>query len=78
MAPDLNAEPGAGIIIIIGEVIYEDRFLIAYPYECYHTSMDEVPETLPDLLKYGFYVQDSPAMKAIGQNALTPINYSIR
>lgn len=50
-------------------VINKDSFSIPYAYKFYCTSKEEFSETSETVSKYGFDVDDSQAMEAIGNKS---------
>lgn len=62
---DLNSGLGSSSIVIKAVVVRMDSFHISYRYEFYCTLVQEVRETLGDMSRYGFYIWDSRAMKAV-------------
>lgn len=55
---ELSRGYSSGTIVVNAVVTQKDGFSISYPYKFHCTSMKDVPETLPDVSKYGFYVLD--------------------
>lgn len=65
-AIDLNCGSGSGHTFIKSVVTDNDSIPGPHPYGLHCTSMDEVPEALEEVSKYGFYASDAQAINVIG------------
>lgn len=65
----LNRGSGSDVIVVKAVVIQKKSFTMRYPYELHCSSTEDVPETLPDVSKYGFYAWHIQAMKLIGNKS---------
>lgn len=66
---DLNCASGAVFIAMKAVVIHNKRFLTPYIYELFCTLLDEVPEALEDVTKYGLYTLNSQPIKVNGNRS---------
>lgn len=60
---------GSALIVLKAVATHKDSLPIRYHYVFHCTPTNEVPQTLEDVSKYGFYDWDSQAMKALGKKS---------